>query len=196
MHSVTYFKRITFEIDCLILTLVFPWFQVPTVSVADEISLWLVTLVGFVDISCFSYYFSLSLNRSSWAAVTRETNRSQNRHLILVATVTLIWGKNYSDQLFRNGHLVLWKWVPSVVFLVYSWYFLSVSFWYIHDFRELTIMGRGWEKYRDLSVANGSIRLMQIILITQQRSQEGEKRGFVYAWPEYYLQPTVGQHCA
>ena len=33
-------------------------------------------------------------------------------------------------------------------------------------------------------------------IFTQKRSQEGEKRGFIYAWAEYYLQPnTVGQHC-
>ena len=32
---------------------------------------------------------------------------------------------------------------------------------------------------------------------TQDRSQEGEKHAFVYAWEEYYLQPnTVGRHCA
>ena len=32
---------------------------------------------------------------------------------------------------------------------------------------------------------------------TQERSKEGEKRGFVYAWAEYYLQPnTVGRHRA
>ena len=32
---------------------------------------------------------------------------------------------------------------------------------------------------------------------TQERSQEGEKRGSIYAWTEYYLQPgTVGRHCA
>ena len=31
---------------------------------------------------------------------------------------------------------------------------------------------------------------------TQERSQEGEKSGFVYAWAEYYLHPnTVVQHC-
>ena len=33
-------------------------------------------------------------------------------------------------------------------------------------------------------------------IFTQERSQEGEKHGFLYAWAEYYLQPnTVGWHC-
>ena len=32
-------------------------------------------------------------------------------------------------------------------------------------------------------------------IFTQQRSQEGEKNGFLYACAEYYLQPnTVGRH--
>ena len=30
-----------------------------------------------------------------------------------------------------------------------------------------------------------------IIFFTHERSQEGGKRGFVYAWPEYYLQPNT-----
>ena len=34
-------------------------------------------------------------------------------------------------------------------------------------------------------------------IFTQERQQEEEKRGFVYAWAEYYLQPNkVGRHCA
>ena len=34
-------------------------------------------------------------------------------------------------------------------------------------------------------------------IFTQERSQEGEKHGFLYACAEYYLQPnTVGRHCA
>ena len=34
-------------------------------------------------------------------------------------------------------------------------------------------------------------------IFTQERSQEGEKHGFLYACAEYYLQPnTVGWHCA
>ena len=34
-------------------------------------------------------------------------------------------------------------------------------------------------------------------IFTQERSQEGEKHGFLYACVEYYLQPkTVGRHCA
>ena len=34
-------------------------------------------------------------------------------------------------------------------------------------------------------------------ILTQERSQEGEKHGFLYACAEYYLQPnTVGRHCA
>ena len=34
-------------------------------------------------------------------------------------------------------------------------------------------------------------------IFTHEWSQEGEKRGFIYAWAEYYLQPyTVGRHCA
>ena len=34
-------------------------------------------------------------------------------------------------------------------------------------------------------------------IFTQERSQEGEKRGFIYAWAEKYLQPkTVERHCA
>ena len=126
----------------------------------------------------------------------------------------------------------------------------------------ITIIGRGWAKYRDLSVASRSIicrnrRLRQIFelwdtdksryfvitefnncliiqspglffnehllkvkpsfsapvltpltrsgveiamwsaIFTQERSQEGEKRGFLYAWAEYHLQPnTVGRQCA
>ena len=33
-------------------------------------------------------------------------------------------------------------------------------------------------------------------IFTQERSQEGEKHGFLYACAEYYLQPnTVGRHC-
>ena len=129
-----------------------------------------------------------------------------------------------------------------------------------------TINGRGWAKYRDLSVASRLIicrnrRLRQIFeqrdtdksryfaksefnncfiirwpglffneylleakrsfsapvltlltrsgveiakwsaIFTQKRSQEGEKRGFIYAWAEYHLQPntkpnTVGKQCA
>ena len=31
---------------------------------------------------------------------------------------------------------------------------------------------------------------------TQERSQQGEKQGFVYVFEEYYLQPnTVARHC-
>ena len=34
-------------------------------------------------------------------------------------------------------------------------------------------------------------------IFTQERSQEGEKHGFLYACAEYYLQPnTVGRYCA
>ena len=34
-------------------------------------------------------------------------------------------------------------------------------------------------------------------IFTQERSQEGEKHGFLYACAEYYLPPnTVGRHCA
>ena len=34
-------------------------------------------------------------------------------------------------------------------------------------------------------------------IFTQERSQEGEKHGSLYACAEYYLQPnTVGRHCA
>ena len=134
--------------------------------------------------------------------------------------------------------------------------------------RKLTIIGQGWAKYRELSVASRSIicrsrRLRQIIdlrdisfvanfssfsletttwpannclqimvcsctvsstefnncfiiqspskffykylreaaIFTQERSQEGEKRAFIYAWAEYYLQPntkpnTGGWRCA
>ena len=33
-------------------------------------------------------------------------------------------------------------------------------------------------------------------IFMQERSQEGEKHGFLYTWAEYYLQPnTVGRHC-
>ena len=33
-------------------------------------------------------------------------------------------------------------------------------------------------------------------IFTQERWQEGENRGFIYAWAEYYLQPnTVRRHC-
>ena len=33
-------------------------------------------------------------------------------------------------------------------------------------------------------------------IFTRERSQEGEKHCFLYAWAEYYLQPnTVGWHC-
>ena len=39
--------------------------------------------------------------------------------------------------------------------------------------------------------------LREAAIFTQERSQEGEKRGFIYTWTEYYLQPsTVGRHCA
>ena len=34
-------------------------------------------------------------------------------------------------------------------------------------------------------------------IFMQERRQEGEKHGFLYACAEYYLQPnTVGRHCA
>ena len=43
--------------------------------------------------------------------------------------------------------------------------------------------------------------LREAAIFTQERSQEGEKRGFIYVWAEGYLQPntkpnTVGRHCA
>ena len=87
----------------------------------------------------------------------------------------------------------------------------------------LTIIGRGWEKYRDFSVASRSIifrswRLRQIIIIDMRDTGKSQyfaitefnncfiirspslffnEYGFVYAWAEYYLQPNiVGQHCA
>ena len=45
--------------------------------------------------------------------------------------------------------------------------------------------------------ANREAKQSAINFFTQERSQEGEKRGFVYVWPEYYLQPnTAGRHCA
>ena len=80
--------------------------------------------------------------------------------------------------------------------------------------QQLTIIGWGWAKYRDLSVAsrsiianNWSMRLtnhnicnnrVQLsfsqwvcffneYLVTQNWSQEGEKHGFIYAWAECYL---------
>ena len=31
-------------------------------------------------------------------------------------------------------------------------------------------------------------------IFTQERSQEGEKRGFIYAWTEYQLQPNLPKH--
>ena len=31
-------------------------------------------------------------------------------------------------------------------------------------------------------------------IFTQERSQEGEKRGFIYAWVEYQLQPNLAKH--
>ena len=31
-------------------------------------------------------------------------------------------------------------------------------------------------------------------IFTQERSQEGEKRGFIYAWAEYQLQPNLAKH--
>ena len=37
----------------------------------------------------------------------------------------------------------------------------------------------------------------QIANFTKERSQQGEKHGFIYTWAEYYLQPnTVGRHFA
>ena len=37
----------------------------------------------------------------------------------------------------------------------------------------------------------------QSAIFMQERSQEGEKLGFICAWAEYYLQPKKdGQHCA
>ena len=97
--------------------------------------------------------------------------------------------------------------------------------------KQLTIIGRGWAKYRDLSMASRSMSRKQIIdlrdtdksryfaitvcsiivlsfdhrvcffnenpreakrsaIFTQERSQEGEKQGFLYAYEEYYLQPV------
>ena len=97
--------------------------------------------------------------------------------------------------------------------------------------KKLTIIGRGWAKYRDLSMASRSMSRRQIIdlrdtdksryfaitefnncfiirsptlfffneypreakrstIFTQERSQEGEKQGFLYAYAEYYLQPV------
>ena len=39
--------------------------------------------------------------------------------------------------------------------------------------------------------------LREAAIFTQERSQEGEKRRFIYTWTEYYLQPsTVERHCA
>ena len=36
--------------------------------------------------------------------------------------------------------------------------------------------------------------LREAAIFTQERSQEGEKRVFIYTWTEYYLQPsTVGR---
>ena len=116
---------------------------------------------------------------------------------------------------------------------------------YENHSKYLTIIARGWAKYRDFFVASRSIicqsrRLRQIIvsrrsiidlrdtdksryfviteyhsitefvffneypweakqsaIFRQERSQEGEKHGFLYTWAEYYLQPnTVGRHCA
>ena len=99
--------------------------------------------------------------------------------------------------------------------------------------KELTMVGRGWAKFRDLSVASRSIicwsrRLRQIFqlrdtdkslyfaitefnncfiiqspslffkiylredaILTQERSQEGEKRGFFYAWAEYFIKSRL-----
>ena len=101
--------------------------------------------------------------------------------------------------------------------------------------KQLTIIGRRWAKYRDLSVASRSISWRQITdlrdtdksrhfaitvcsiivlsfdhrvcffnenpreakrsaIFTQERSQEGEKQGFLYACAEYYLQPNTSKH--
>ena len=101
--------------------------------------------------------------------------------------------------------------------------------------KKLTIIGRGWAKYRDLSMASRSMSRRQIIdlrdtdksryfaitefnncfiirsptlfffneypreakrstIFTQERSQEGEKQGFLYAYAEYYLQPNTSKH--
>ena len=41
------------------------------------------------------------------------------------------------------------------------------------------------------------MNICHFAIFTQKRLQEGEKRAFIYAWAEYYLQPnTVGRRCA
>ena len=146
---------------------------------------------------------------------------------------------------FKNLHVYTYpvnSTYESVTFLICSgspeWKFLN-TLWIRNrvDAKSgyLTLIGRSWAKYRDLSVASISIGwgkkiylrdtdksryfaitdIDSIIVLsfddrvffsllcakksaifTQERLQEGEKRGFIYAWAEYYLQPnTVRRHC-
>ena len=105
----------------------------------------------------------------------------------------------------------------------YTWCAQLMTILMIDICQYLTIIGWGWAKYRDFSVASRSIifrswRLRQIIIIDVRDTGKSQyfaitefnncfiirspslffnEYGFVYAWAEYYLQPNiVGQHCA
>ena len=74
---------------------------------------------------------------------------------------------------FRYSQNTLWA--TFVAFLVFSLFF--------------------WLSKHAKSLSERSAKRSAIF--TRERSEEGEKRGFIYAWAEYYLQPnTVGRHCA
>ena len=74
---------------------------------------------------------------------------------------------------FRYSQNTLWA--TFVAFLVFSRFF--------------------WLSKHVKSLSERSAK--RCAIFTQERSEGGEKRGFIYAWAEYYLQPnTVGRHCA
>ena len=143
---------------------------------------------------------------------------------------------NYFMETWQQLYFILWRQYRNKIILKLTKIRKRLQLFAGMSTNKLTIIGRGWEKYRDLSVASRSIisrsrRLKQIIdlrgtihdilpcfmiirlpslifqnifwkrsdlpFFTQERSQEGEKRGFHKAWAQHYLQPnTVERHCA